>query len=145
MNLGLTEVLGVLFVPMDLFAWQSYNPLFRHPEGFLSQTVRTGYQILRQHHCVLCLNPETAVLGGQSQINMRNSWPQRRERVRSNCTAKIIKDVFQTPSINLENAGATTCLRTWLWPMPSGVAEACKDNTPTGKWSRAKLPRLALG
>lgn len=33
MNLGLSRVLGVLLVPTEqLFAWQSYKPLFRHPE-----------------------------------------------------------------------------------------------------------------
>lgn len=33
MNLGLSKVLGVLLVPTEQgFAWQSYKPLFRHPE-----------------------------------------------------------------------------------------------------------------
>lgn len=33
MNLGLSKVPGILLVPTEqLFAWQSYKPLFRHPE-----------------------------------------------------------------------------------------------------------------
>lgn len=74
---------------------------------FLSQTDRIGYQILRQLHRALCLNPEAAALGGQPQVNTRDSQPQVRERVHSNCMVKIIKDVYHTPSMNPENAHAT--------------------------------------
>lgn len=32
-----------------------------------------------------------------------------------------------------------------LWPTPSLMAEVCKNDTPPGKGSKAKLPRPALG
>lgn len=61
---------------------------------FLSQTGRTGYQILRPLHRALCLSPEAAAPGGQPQVNRWNPQPQVRERVHSNGMVKITKDVY---------------------------------------------------
>lgn len=85
---------------------------------FPSQTDRIGYQILRQLHSALGLNPEAAALGGQ---------PQLRELVHSNCMAKIIMDVYHTPPINLENEHATHLgIVTVANAKPSTMAEAYK-------------------
>lgn len=63
-NLGLSKVPGVLLVPTEqLFAWQSYKPLFRHPELVSFPGRQDWLPNLRQLHCVLCLNPESSSPG----------------------------------------------------------------------------------
>lgn len=127
MNPGLNKIFGALFAPTDLFAWQSCQLSLDNQNWFLSQTGRIGYQILRQLHRTLCLTPETAALGGQPRVNTWNSQSQIREYIYSNCMVKITKDVYHTPSINLENAHATHLgIVTVVNAKPSIMAEACK-------------------
>lgn len=61
-------------------------------------------------------------------------------------TARLNKDVYHTPSMSLEKVHAAHLgIVTEANAKPSITAGACEHDTPTGKCSRVKLSRLALG